>query len=56
MASPFYVALAGVASHLVWQIRTVDLDSRADCLTKFKSNRDLGALMFTGIVLGKLYM
>ena len=56
MTSPFYVGLAAAAGHLAWQISSVDLASRADCLAKFKSNRDLGAIMFSGIVLGKLCM
>lgn len=56
MPAPFYLGLAGVASHLAWQIKTVDLGSRSDCLSKFKSNRDLGAVMFAAIVAGKLIM
>ncbi|KAK9809824.1 hypothetical protein WJX73_010476 [Symbiochloris irregularis] len=54
MALPFYTGLGGVAGHLMWQISTVELESRQDCLSKFKSNRDLGAVMFTGILLDKL--
>jgi len=36
------------------QIYTVDLDNPDDCLAKFKSNTQLGAVMFIGIVLGTL--
>ena len=53
-APPFYASLAGAAGHLAWQIRAVDLDSRQDCMAKFVSNRDFGALLFGGIVLDKL--
>ena len=45
----------GLASaHLLWQILTVDLESRADCMAKFVSNQYYGALIFSGIVFGKL--
>jgi 4-hydroxybenzoate polyprenyltransferase len=51
---PFYAALGAGAGHLAWQIRSVDLDSPADCARKFVSNQWFGALIFGGIVLGKL--
>jgi 4-hydroxybenzoate polyprenyltransferase len=47
---PFYcVSVIGSAAHLFWQIKMVDLDSREDCWAKFKSNRDLGAIVWSGI-------
>lgn len=49
---PYYAGLGCVAAHLVWQIKTVDLSSSADCLAKFKSNKWLGFLLFAGIVGG----
>jgi 4-hydroxybenzoate polyprenyltransferase len=54
LAWPFWAALAGVTAHLFWQAVRVDTDSPTDCLQKFRSNRDLGLLLFAGIVLGKL--
>jgi 4-hydroxybenzoate polyprenyltransferase len=51
---PFYGGLAGAAGHLAWQIRTVNLDDRADCMAKFVSNKWLGAIIFSGIVGDKL--
>uniref|UniRef100_A0A7I4F7H4 4-hydroxybenzoate polyprenyltransferase, mitochondrial n=1 Tax=Physcomitrium patens TaxID=3218 RepID=A0A7I4F7H4_PHYPA len=51
---PFYVGVAATAGHLAWQISTVDTQSRADCNDKFVSNKWLGALVFSGICLGKL--
>ena len=51
---PFYLSVACAAGHLAWQIRAVDLNSRADCMAKFVSNRDFGAILFSGIVLDKL--
>jgi 4-hydroxybenzoate polyprenyltransferase len=51
---PAYLVLLVVAGHLAWQIRTVDLNHPKDCLMKFQSNRNLGLLLFAGIVLGRL--
>ncbi|CAM6035956.1 unnamed protein product [Sphagnum compactum] len=51
---PFYVGVAGAAGHLAWQVSTVDIHSRVDCNSKFVSNKWLGALVFTGIIFGKL--
>lgn len=48
---PFFgVALAGAASHLAWQIRTVKLDDRPDCWRKFCSNTTFGWIVFSGLV------
>jgi len=44
--------LALVALHLVWQIRTVDIDDPANCLRRFRSNRDLGLLVFLALLAG----
>jgi 4-hydroxybenzoate polyprenyltransferase len=51
---PAYLALILVAGHLAWQITAVDLNNPKDCLMKFKSNRNLGLLLFAGIILGRL--
>jgi 4-hydroxybenzoate polyprenyltransferase len=49
---PFYcVSVLGSAAHLFWQLKTVDLDSREDCWAKFKSNRNLGAIVWSGIAM-----
>ncbi|KAK3420536.1 hypothetical protein EUGRSUZ_G01369 [Eucalyptus grandis] len=42
------------SGHIVWQILTVDLSCRADCNRKFVSNKWFGALVFGGILFGKL--
>ncbi|CBQ71657.1 related to COQ2-para-hydroxybenzoate--polyprenyltransferase [Sporisorium reilianum SRZ2] len=48
---PFFcVALAGAASHLAWQIRTVQLDDRPDCWRKFCSNTTFGWIVVSGLV------
>lgn len=51
---PYYASLAGVGGHLAWQISAVNLDDRADCMAKFVSNKWLGSILFSGIVLDKL--
>lgn len=51
---PYYVALMAASGHLTWQIWTVDLSCRADCNRKFVSNKWFGAILFGGILLGKL--
>ncbi|KAG6581547.1 4-hydroxybenzoate polyprenyltransferase, mitochondrial, partial [Cucurbita argyrosperma subsp. sororia] len=50
---PFYALLAAASGQLAWQISTVDLSSRADCNRKFISNKWFGALVFSGILLGR---
>ena len=49
-----YVAVLGVAGHLRWQLRAVDLDNAPDCRAKFYSNRWIGWILLAGIVLGRL--
>uniref|UniRef100_A0A0N4ZNL9 4-hydroxybenzoate polyprenyltransferase, mitochondrial n=1 Tax=Parastrongyloides trichosuri TaxID=131310 RepID=A0A0N4ZNL9_PARTI len=51
---PYYLALCATSAHLGWQIGTVNINDGNDCWRKFKSNHYLGALLFTGIVLGNL--
>lgn len=47
---PFWLALAGVAAHFCWQIMTLDIDDPQDCLSKFKSNRNVGWILFAGLL------
>ncbi len=51
---PFYASLLAAGTHLAWQIRSVDLDDRQDCMAKFVSNKWFGAILFGGIVVDKL--
>ncbi|GAA5849541.1 hypothetical protein JCM5353_000390, partial [Sporobolomyces roseus] len=49
---PFYlVSVGGAAAHLVWQLRGVDWDSRESCWKFFGSNRDLGAIVWSGLAI-----
>ncbi|KAE8239868.1 hypothetical protein A4X13_0g8031 [Tilletia indica] len=47
----FLVALTGAASHLVWQLRTVNLNSPSDCWRKFSANRQIGMLIWFGLAI-----
>ncbi|MCC9624303.1 4-hydroxybenzoate octaprenyltransferase [Thalassospira sp. MA62] len=50
-----YYALLGLAGvHLGWQVATVKLDDAANCLKRFKSNRDYGLLVLAAIVIANL--
>lgn len=51
---PYYLGVAAAAAHLSWQLSTVDLNDRADCGAKFRSNNWVGAAIFAGIVLDRL--
>lgn len=42
------------ATHLVWQIRTVDLNDNKNCMDTFISNKWAGGIMFLGCVGGRL--
>ena len=49
---PFYLVCLIAFYQLIWQIRTLDLDSPNDCLKYFKSNRFFGFLITFAIFLG----
>ncbi|XP_074495229.1 4-hydroxybenzoate polyprenyltransferase, mitochondrial [Sebastes fasciatus] len=51
---PYYAVLSTVAIHLTHQIYTLDINKPEDCWKKFVSNRNLGVLLFMGIVTGNL--
>lgn len=48
----FYAGLAVTAAHFAWQVSTLDIDDPANCLARFKSNRDAGLIVFLGILFG----
>lgn len=45
-----WVGLAGFATHLVWQIRRLDIDDPDLCLMLFRANRWTGWIFFAGLV------
>ncbi|CAL9708167.1 unnamed protein product [Knipowitschia caucasica] len=52
---PYYAVLSTVAVHLAHQIYTLDINKPEDCWKKFVSNRNIGVLLFLGIVTGHLW-
>jgi len=46
----FLVGLALGAAHLGWQIATLDVNDGDNCLKRFRSNRDFGAIIFIALV------
>lgn len=52
---PYYAVLSTVAIHLAHQIYTLDINKPEDCWKKFVSNRNLGLLLFFGIITGNLW-
>jgi 4-hydroxybenzoate polyprenyltransferase len=46
----FFVALALVALQLAWQVSTLEIDNPANCLRRFRSNKDVGWAIFLGLV------
>jgi 4-hydroxybenzoate polyprenyltransferase len=47
---PAWIGLAAFATHLIWQIRRLEISDPALCLRIFKSNRDGGLLLFAGLL------
>src|SRR5690349_1879202 len=47
----FWLGLAAFAAHLGWQIARLDIADPDNCLAVFKSDRDAGLILFTGMVL-----
>ncbi len=47
---PAYVGLMIAAAHMAWQLVRLDIDDGEACLSIFKSNRDLGWIVFLGLV------
>jgi 4-hydroxybenzoate polyprenyltransferase len=51
---PFWPVFGLAALQMAWQVRHVDIDTPADCLAKFKSNRWFGWLLLAAIVAGRI--
>ena len=50
----FTIAIVAAAIHAIWQLRRLDITDPDSCLMLFRSNRDLGLLIFAGAVLDSL--
>ncbi len=54
LQSAYYVGLALIALHFLWQIAFLKPDDPADCLARFKSNAQVGLLLTASIVAAHL--
>jgi 4-hydroxybenzoate polyprenyltransferase len=44
--------LLPAAAHLLWQVRSLDIEDSARCLRLFRSNRDTGGLIALALLAG----
>ncbi len=52
---PFAFVMLAAGAHLLWQVRTLDINSSENCLRVFRSNRDTGALIALAFLLASLF-
>ncbi len=52
----FYIGMAGAGTHLLWQLKTLDIDDPDRCLMLFRSNKIFGVIVLFAIVAGKFHM
>jgi 4-hydroxybenzoate polyprenyltransferase len=50
----FVLSMLVAGAHLLWQLRTLDIDRPLLCLVLFKSNRDTGVLVAAALILGSV--
>jgi 4-hydroxybenzoate polyprenyltransferase len=50
-----YIAVFGFAIHLYWQIYSLNINSPQNCLELFRSNRDAGLILTTGLLMSRLF-
>jgi 4-hydroxybenzoate polyprenyltransferase len=46
----FLLVMLIAAAQLAWQVATLDIDYAGNCLKRFRSNRDFGALVLAAIL------
>ncbi|MCV0368747.1 MULTISPECIES: 4-hydroxybenzoate octaprenyltransferase [Filomicrobium] len=44
------IAMAIIAAHFIWQVRTLDISDSDNCLERFRANRVVGVIFFAGIL------
>ncbi len=47
----YWLGLTAATAHGIWQITTLDIADRDNCLRRFRSNRDFGLIIFCTILL-----
>jgi len=50
----FLLGMVAAGGQLAWQVMTLDIDDPENCLTRFRSNRDFGALVLGAILIDML--
>lgn len=45
-----FVGFVAVAAHFAWQVTTLDIRDAANCLARFRSNRDAAAIVFAALL------
>lgn len=45
----YHASCAAAGAHLAWQISTVNLDDRRQCMSMFNSNKYVGAIVAAGV-------
>ncbi len=47
----FLIGMGLAGAQLAWQVKTLDIDDADNCLTRFRSNRDFGVIVFVAAAL-----
>lgn len=47
----FLIGIALAGAQLAWQVMTLDIDDAGNCLTRFRSNREFGVIIFVAAAL-----
>jgi 4-hydroxybenzoate polyprenyltransferase len=47
----FLLGMTAAAAQLAWQVLTLDIDDAENCLERFRSNRDFGAIVLAAILI-----
>jgi 4-hydroxybenzoate polyprenyltransferase len=47
----FLLVMTAAAAQLAWQVATLDIDDPENCLERFRSNRDFGAIVLAAILI-----
>jgi 4-hydroxybenzoate polyprenyltransferase len=47
----FLLGMVAAGAHLAWQVATLNIDDPENCLQRFRSNRDFGALVLAAILI-----
>jgi 4-hydroxybenzoate polyprenyltransferase len=54
LGNSYYILLAIAAFHAIWQLAGWRMDDPANCLQRFRRNRDFGLIVLAAIMIGKI--